>query len=305
MPTTTATTTATASTSTIRSLPSDPNSTYVPPDVPPAYLRDAVVGILLRRGFQSAEAGALAEIERLLERHISNLFEDAIEYAHLAGRRESNAIDLVAAHENSGWGVRGMRRESKRARMDRAPELPLETSPPPSPPRIPLSALIPDPFTTSDAPKDQSSSASAQYEDRKPDLARLDSEPSLGMSRMQIKTAVAGERLGYAEDWTPVLPEKHTYVSLDLLESASIKTTPQNDRDQNHPPAPTPAAAPAPVTSALLDFIKLTATERGDIPPELGVVDYRYRRDNQPGPGGLRNEGGKRKWGVKGVGVIS
>jgi hypothetical protein len=46
------------------------------------------------------------------------------------------------------------------------------------------------------------------------------------------------------------------------------------------------------VTSGVLDFIKLTATERGDIPPELGLVDYR-RADGREV---------RRKWGVKGVG---
>ncbi|WVQ97688.1 hypothetical protein IAU59_004802 [Kwoniella sp. CBS 9459] len=298
---------ASASTSTIRSLPSEPNTTYIPPEVPVTYLREAVVGILLKRGFQGAEAGALAEIERLLERHISNLFEDAIDYAHLAGRRESNAMDLVAAHESSGWGVRGMKRESKRQRMDRAPELALGTSPPPSPPRLPLSALLPDWSLTQ---KSQAQAqAQAQNEDRKPDLASLNSDSNFTKATMRAKAAAAhGERLAYAEDWTPILPEKHTYVSLDQSRPLSTNSTNlDTDTDKELDP-PTPA--PAPVTSALLDFIKLTATERGDIPPELGVVDYRYRRDHGRGNRSDAGKGGdvdtgKRKWGTKGVGVGS
>jgi hypothetical protein len=39
--------------------------------------------------------------------------------------------------------------------------------------------------------------------------------------------------------------------------------------------------------------MKLTATERGDIPVELGLVDYR-RADTRDV---------RRKWGVKGVGA--
>ncbi|WVF70203.1 hypothetical protein IAT40_004991 [Kwoniella sp. CBS 6097] len=302
MPTTTTapSSSGTASTSTIRSLPADPNTIYIPPEASTAYLRDAVVGVLLKRGFEGAEAGALAEIERLLEKHISNLFEDAIEYAHLAGRRAANAIDLVAAHEGSGWDVRGMRRESKKPRLDRAPEIPLETSPPPSPPRLPLSVLIPDP-DDSQAHK-RKDSLSAQYEDRKPDLARLNSDSSL--SRAKAAKAAAGARPAYAEDWAPVLPEKHTYISLDQNAlDPSLSTT----IDTNESVSQTPA--PAPVTSALLDFIKLTATERGDIPPELGVVDYRYRRDiggdNRKSFKSGDVETGKRKWGTRGVGVRS
>ncbi len=47
------------------------------------------------------------------------------------------------------------------------------------------------------------------------------------------------------------------------------------------------------MTAACLDFVRSTATERGDISPELGVVHYRKTA------GGV----GKRKWGVKGVGL--
>lgn len=73
------------------------------------------------------------------------------------------------------------------------------------------------------------------------------------------------------------------------------------------------------VTSSLLDFIKLTAAERGDIPPELGLVNYRKDPGLAAGSGastdsmgadfgnGSREEravetiGKKRKWTVKGV----
>ena len=65
----------------------------------------------------------------------------------------------------------------------------------------------------------------------------------------------------------------------------------------------------AQVTSASLDFVKLISTERGDIPPELGVVDYRRaRRQESSGSGGAKGGAGggggeKRKWSTKGVGL--
>jgi hypothetical protein len=45
----------------------DEISTYVPPPTAPGYLHRIVGATLLRRGFEGAEAGALAEMERLLE----------------------------------------------------------------------------------------------------------------------------------------------------------------------------------------------------------------------------------------------
>lgn len=73
----------------------------------------------------------------------------------------------------------------------------------------------------------------------------------------------------YAYENAPPLPQPWTYKP-----------------DEVQPPPPPPNK----VTSGVLDFIKLTATERGDIPPELGLVDYRRRE-------------GKRKWGVRGAGA--
>ena len=73
----------------------------------------------------------------------------------------------------------------------------------------------------------------------------------------------------YAFDNAPPLPQPWTYKPDEV-------------------PAPPPPGNK--VTSGVLDFIKLTATERGDIPPELGLVDYRRRE-------------GKRKWGTKGAGA--
>lgn len=76
----------------------------------------------------------------------------------------------------------------------------------------------------------------------------------------------------YAWEGAPALPDPWTYKP-DL------------------PPPPAPPASR--VTTGVLDFIKLTATERGDIPPELGLVDYRRVEGREV----------KRRWGVKGVGV--
>ena len=54
-----------------------------------------------------------------------------------------------------------------------------------------------------------------------------------------------------------------------------------------------PDITPIQVTPASLDFVKSTVTERGDISPELGIVDFR-----RPGGGGT-----KRTWTVVGVGL--
>jgi hypothetical protein len=56
---------ASTSSTTIHSL--DDLHTHVSPSVPPHYLTHHIAQTLLRKGFQGAEAGALTEIERLLE----------------------------------------------------------------------------------------------------------------------------------------------------------------------------------------------------------------------------------------------
>jgi len=56
---------ASTSATTIQSL--DALHTYLPSAAPPKYLTHHIASTLLRKGFQGAEAGALAEIERLLE----------------------------------------------------------------------------------------------------------------------------------------------------------------------------------------------------------------------------------------------
>lgn len=61
--------TAPVSATTIRSL--DRLHTHLHPDAPAHYLTHHVATALLRRGFQGAEAGALTEIERLLEHRVS------------------------------------------------------------------------------------------------------------------------------------------------------------------------------------------------------------------------------------------
>ena len=45
----------------------DARSTYLPPSTPPAHVRQMIVATLQRVGFESAEAGALGEMERLVE----------------------------------------------------------------------------------------------------------------------------------------------------------------------------------------------------------------------------------------------
>ncbi|TXT10845.1 hypothetical protein VHUM_02350 [Vanrija humicola] len=48
---------------------SDTPHTHLPPDAAPAYLHRLVGATLQRRGFEGCEAGALAEMERLIEHH--------------------------------------------------------------------------------------------------------------------------------------------------------------------------------------------------------------------------------------------
>ncbi|CAD6588557.1 MAG: hypothetical protein TREMPRED_005096 [Tremellales sp. Tagirdzhanova-0007] len=88
-----------------------------------------------------------------------------------------------------------------------------------------------------------------------------------------LSTDDTSESLDHTHEGIPTLPARWTYVHTD--------TRPEEERK--------PLLQ---VTSASLDFVKSTATERGDISPELGLVHYR-----RAGAGGL----GKRKWGVKGV----
>ena len=46
----------------------NPSYTHLDPAVPPAYLRRMIVSTLHRKGAEGAEAGVIAEMERLLER---------------------------------------------------------------------------------------------------------------------------------------------------------------------------------------------------------------------------------------------
>jgi len=47
--------------------------THLPPTIPPYYLQNVIVSILQRKGFDSSEAGAITEIERLLENRQSQV----------------------------------------------------------------------------------------------------------------------------------------------------------------------------------------------------------------------------------------
>ncbi|WVQ83840.1 hypothetical protein IAT38_005984 [Cryptococcus sp. DSM 104549] len=306
------------------------SSAYLPPSAPPAFLQHLIVSSLLRRGYDGAEAGALGEIERLLEKHINHVLQDARDYANLSGRRDVHAGDVAAAYDcvaggswsggaggvgsaananasgsgSAGAGVsvsasaggsrpavkaeirrrsvRGMRKEAKRRR--RALGLQTAPSPPPSPPPSPTSSAL----TLADLIRQESdrpaTDADGEQEDRKPQLAALERGGS------GVQGGKGGKRLAVAEGWMPVLPEKWT------LEAAGELQPPTEKK----PPSELPQ-----VTSTLLDFIKLTAAERGDIPPELGLVDYRREGGGSggkgigAGAGAGAGAGKKRKWGVK------
>lgn len=219
--------------STTSSLPPAP-AAYIPPSAAPPFLRRLIVSALSSRGFDGAEAGALTEIERLVECHIEHVLGGAKDYANLCGRRDVHAGDVVMAQEETGWRVDAMRKESKRKR--RALNLQTRSSPPPSPTSTT--------FTLPDLLRQELSTES----DQKPSIASL--------STARGETGGSGEKLSYAESWMPGLPEKWTYTTSNGDYSFNLQEHVQ-------------------VTSSLLDFIKLTAAERGDIPPELGLVNYR------------------------------
>ncbi|KIR76342.1 hypothetical protein I306_06677 [Cryptococcus gattii EJB2] len=253
-------------------------SPYIPPSTAPPFLRHLIVSALSSRGYDGAEAGALTEIERLVERHIEHVLEGAKDYANLCGRQNVNAGDVVMAQEDTGRRVNAMRRESKRRR--RALNLQTQPSPPPSPT-----------FTTPTLP-DLLRQELSMESDQKPSISSL--------STTRGESGGSGEKLSYAESWMPGLPEKWTYATPNGEYSFNLQEHVQ-------------------VTSSLLDFIKLTAAERGDIPPELGLVNYRKDPGLAAGSGastdsmsadfgnGSREEragetvGKKRKWTVKGV----
>ncbi|RXK42144.1 hypothetical protein M231_00501 [Tremella mesenterica] len=83
-------------------------------------------------------------------------------------------------------------------------------------------------------------------------------------------------RPGWVPEGVPDLPPRYTWAHTEITDSE---------------PPPSVLSQPQ-VTSASLDFVKLISAESADIPPELGVVDYR------------KAQRGKRKqWGTKGVGI--
>ncbi|WVQ76706.1 hypothetical protein IAR50_006380 [Cryptococcus sp. DSM 104548] len=247
---------------TISSLPPAPSSTHLPPSSVPPYLRHLIVQILLRKGFDGAEAGALGEIERLLERHVETLLETARDYANLSGRREVHAGDVVTAQESRGWSVKALKKETKRRRT----ALGMKTTP--SPPPSPSSSALTLPDIL-----------------RQEILDEQDLRPHVDGYRGDAEEEVE-KRLDHAPGWIPSLPSKWTFE------------TPESELEER---SKKPNANPPEVTGSLLDFIKLTAAERGDIPPELGLVDYRREREGNGGRRETRLE--KRKWGMKMAGA--
>ncbi|GMK58399.1 hypothetical protein CspeluHIS016_0504310 [Cutaneotrichosporon spelunceum] len=205
---------------------------HLAPGVTRAYLTRLVGHAAQKAGFDGAEVGALAEMERLLEHHIQRVFEEACDYAEHSGRAVPNGRDLYVAQSMSGWDVASLKRAAKRKR---------------NPIALATRAESPEPF------QPETLATLPDGEDVKPTLHPAPE---------------------YAWDGAPGLPEPWTYKP-DL--------------------PPPPGLPPSKVTTGVLDFIKLTATERGDIPPELGLVDYR-RADGREV---------RRKWGVKGVGASS
>lgn len=109
----------------------------------------------------------------------------------------------------------------------------------------------------------------------------MELKPSFDASG-QIRVQEASERKGpvppYAFDWAPGLPGKWTYAVLTEVSVCLLCPTGNTDsRSQEDKPPPD---APVKVTSASLDFVKASISS-GDIPPELGIVNYLHAAKKQ------------------------
>lgn len=203
--------------------------------------------------------------QRKLTADIQRLFVLAQDYAAVAGRSTPFAGDLARAQAESGWDVGRLKREAKKRRIGMSTEgaecrdsARSENYMP-----WPRTAATLDVERLSLTPALALPTEPAPPEPPQP--LTLASLPELGSDEKPRPTPAPA----YAFDHAPPLPQPWTYAPDEV------------------PPPPPP---PNKVTSGVLDFIKLTATERGDIPPELGLVDYRRRE-------------GKRKWGTRGAGA--
>ncbi|ORY25339.1 hypothetical protein BCR39DRAFT_544363 [Naematelia encephala] len=222
------------SSTTINSLP-DPH-THLDPSVPPQYLARFIAQTLQRKGFEGGEAGAIVEMERLLEHHIHHVFASAMGWAQHANRASANTMDVLQAHEEISLRPKKFKRETKRRR-------------------------------------------------RPMKLAKIEESPEISHqdTLADLTDYIRDNDNDPAPDFRvplPSLPPKWTYARPKDDQEPLIKEETGRVILQ--------------VTPASLDFVKSTVMERGDISPELGIVNYRR------GLGGAR---GKRKWGLKGVGV--
>lgn len=108
--------------------------------------------------------------------------------------------------------------------------------------------------------------------DTKPDLDKLKNE--------EIQSQDMGLRPFYGFEGGPALPPKWTYPSQTTVSPFLLLIT-QGSRGIRADLPKVEALDDVPhgqITKRSLDFVKLTASERGDIPAELGVVNYRKQK---------------------------
>ncbi|GFZ49050.1 hypothetical protein JCM24511_06800 [Saitozyma sp. JCM 24511] len=252
----------------------------VPPNLPSQYLSYLIVTTLQRAGFDGAEAGALAEMERLLEhpsggqqsprllRDCTSFGEEGDVLRDCTSFDEEDDVDVdvdmdvdmdtlfEGAKEYADLSGRPQpvladlhaAHQEAASGSGSSKRLRRESKRRRNP--IPLEKIDQPPSPPREITLDLLPDRSTIQEDTKPDIS------SSGRVQTQTRTqSRRGEVPTYAPGWAPGLPGKWTYAVLD-------------------PDEETPPEAPVQVTAASLDFVKATASG-GDIPPELGIVHYR------------------------------
>ncbi|EIW68629.1 hypothetical protein TREMEDRAFT_63096 [Tremella mesenterica DSM 1558] len=257
-------------------MPSSLKSRILSPETAEAYSRQMILNTFQRMGLETVEAGVMGEIARLVERHIQKLYKSTLSYSKLSSRRP-NMYDLHAAWSDTYQrDLKDVRKSAKKRRR-----------------RIPLEPLPIEPETMEHAP--HYTLNEEDEEDRRPDWVPEgvpDLPPRYTWAHIHADSCTLFLLfvLETSVNWLVLLVLSfRLWLSLPSSQ-LPYKYKRQTEITDSEPP---PSVLPQPqVTSASLDFVKLISAESADIPPELGVVDYR------------KAQRGKRKqWGTKGVGI--
>ena len=110
--------------------------------------------------------------------------------------------------------------------------------------------------------------ASEMDTDIKPDIN------GYGHGEDKARVEAVGIKPVYGFEGCPSFPPKWTYATPDTVRPLTTHRYGCTD-DQNELLDDTPHGQ---ITKRSLDFVKLTASERGDIPAELGLVNFKKQR---------------------------